>query len=145
MATLLIRVPYVYGTGDDRPGIINTLARKALAGQDIATHFYRNGAPAMQLLHVRDLAQVLRSAACNNWTGVVHLPGETIFTDELARRIIRLAGSESRHCYVELPGEYHKIRLGTNRVVSWRPEIALDRALTEIISCLRTTPLREAS
>ena len=104
--TLIVRVPHVYGPGDDRPGTLRTLASKALAGQPIVTHRYRGCAPAMDLLHVRDLARALRSALEQGLTGMLHLgSGHPIRTDELARLITKITASESTLSTIELPGK----------------------------------------
>jgi UDP-glucuronate decarboxylase len=140
--TLIIRVPKVYGPGDERPGIVNTFARLAIAGKPIATHRYQNGVPKIDLLHVGDLARALQLTLENNLNGVLHLNSERLVsTDELARLVINIAASSSQTSYVELPSRHRSVQL-VSRVaydqLGWRPRIDLNAGLAELIDYVRT-------
>jgi nucleoside-diphosphate-sugar epimerase len=143
LSTLVVRSSHVYGPGDERPGILNTLVRKALTQQDIVTHHYQNGAPFIDLIHVTDLAQALRLAIEKNLTGVLHVAsGNPIATDELARLITRKASSSGKVTSIEMPGNYCMVRLESTiarTFLKWQPVIDLETGLSEIIDHTRTS------
>lgn len=141
LPVLLVRTTRVYGPGDDRPGVLNTLIRRALADQEITVHRYQNGAPHINLIHVNDLARALRVALEKRLTGVVHVVSkEPISTHELARLIVRKANSSSRVVDVEMPGNYREVRLESmiaHSIPEWKPTTDLETGLSELITHAR--------
>jgi UDP-glucose 4-epimerase len=141
LTALLVRASHVYGPEDERPGILNTLVNKALARQEIVTHRYQNGAPFIDLIHVRDLARALRLAIEKRLTGVLHIAsGNPVATDELARLIVRKLGSSSVVSSIEMPANYSMVQLESTiagPTLEWRPGIDLETGLSELIDHAR--------
>jgi nucleoside-diphosphate-sugar epimerase len=144
---LVVRSSHVYGPGDERPGILNTMVRKALSQQEIVTHHYQNGAPFIDLVHINDLARALWLAIEKQLTGVLHVAsGNPIATDELARLIVRKASSSSNVASIEMPGNYRMARLESTIariVLEWQPTINLEIGLSELIARVRQSPTKE--
>lgn len=140
---LVVRSSYVYGPGDKRPGILNTLVRKALTQQEIVTHRFQNGAPFIDLIHVTDLAHALRLAIEKKLIGVLHVASANpIATDELARLITRTARSSSKVTSIEMPGNYCTARLESSiarTILQWQPSIDLESGLSEVIEHARAS------
>src|SRR5690606_7462347 len=59
LACALLRLGPVYGIGGERPKFVHTFIEKAVRGETISTHRYRNGRPALDLLHISDAAQAI--------------------------------------------------------------------------------------
>jgi UDP-glucuronate decarboxylase len=144
LAALVVRPSHVYGPGDDRPGILNTIVRKALAQEQIVTHQFQNGAPFIDLIHVHDLARALRLAIEKQLTGVLHVAsGNPIGTDQLARLIVHMAGSSSRVASIEMPGDHRMVQMESttaNTTLDWRPAIDLESGLSDLIAHARAAP-----
>ncbi len=144
---LIVRPTHVYGPGDERPWVLNTMIRKALAQQEVTTHRYQNGAPPIDLIHVRDLARALQFAVEKQLTGVLHVAsGNPISTHDLAGLIVRKANSRSKVVGVEMPGDYNMVRLESkiaNAVSEWRPTIDLDTGLSELVAPGRQNPIKD--
>jgi nucleoside-diphosphate-sugar epimerase len=148
LTTLIVRPTHVYGPGDQRPGIVNTLIRKALSQQEMVTHRFRNGAPFLDLLHVKDLAQAIGLAIEKHLSGVLHIAsGTPVTTDELARMLVRLTGSSSAISSIEMPRNYNMAHLESmiaDPVLGWRPRIDLAAGLSELIDQTHTNaPLEQ--
>ncbi len=147
MHALIVRAPYVYGEGDERPWLLNTLIRKALCGDDVVTHHYRNGSPIIDLLHIRDLANAILLAMKAGLTGVLHVSADSpVTTRELANRIIHVAGSSGSHSAVEMSGDYSTVRLVSNmggRLPQWTSAVSLDVGLREVVSSMARDLLKD--
>ena len=144
---LIVRPTHLYGPGDERPSVLNTMIRKALAQQEVTTHRYQNGAPLIDLLHVRDLARALQFVVEKQLTGVLHVAsGNHISTRDLAGLIVRKANSSSKVVGVEMPGDYSMVRLDSTIVTAipeWKPTIDLETGLSELIASARQSPIKE--
>jgi UDP-glucuronate decarboxylase len=138
LEALIVRPAQLYGAGDERPSFLNTFVRKALAGVVIQTHRFSNGAPCVDVLHVGDFARGVALAIGRRVTGTLHLAsGEHRATDELAREIVRIAGSVSTVQVIDLPGPCTRTMLDAGyarRALGWSPEIALADGLREVLS-----------
>lgn len=135
---LVVRPTHVYGPGDERPWVLNTMIRKALAQKEITTHRYKNGTPLIDLIHVRDLARALQFAVEVQLTGVLHVAsGKPITTRDLANLIVRKTNSSSKVVSVEMPGDYSMVRLDSTiatAILEWGPTIDLETGLSELIA-----------
>ncbi len=147
LPSLIVRSSYIYGEGDERPWLLNTLIRKALCGEDVVTHHYENGSPFIGLLHVSDLAKALLLAMDVGLTGILHVPSaDRITTHELAKSIIHMTDSSSRLSSVEMPGNYHSVRLVSNigsRLPQWAPAVSLEVGLRAVIAALAEDLLKD--
>jgi len=147
LPVLIVRPSYIYGEGDERPWLLNTLIRKALRGDDVVTHHYENGSPLIDLLHVSDLAKALSLAMEVGQTGVLHVSSDNrITTRELAKRIVRMAGSSSRLASVEMPGGYRAVRLVSkirSRLPQWAPTVSLEAGLRRVVAALAQDLLKD--
>ncbi len=146
---LVVRTSYVYGPGDERPGILNTLVRKALSQQEIVTHCYKNGPPSVDLVHVHDLACALKTAVKKQLTGIVHITsGSPIATDELARRTVQKSRSNSKVVRIDMPGNHRMVQLESTlarTVLEWQDTIDFDTGLSELIEHTRSGALQGES
>jgi UDP-glucuronate decarboxylase len=138
LATLVVRPSHVYGPGDDRPGILNTMVRKALAKEQIITHQFQNGAPFIDLIHVHDFSRAIQLAIEKQLTGVLHLSsGNPVTTKQLAHLVVRMAGSSSRVASIEMPGNHRIVQLEStiaNTTLDWRPAINLEAGVSKLIA-----------
>jgi nucleoside-diphosphate-sugar epimerase len=127
--------------------MLNTMIRKALAQQPVTTHRYQNGAPLIDLIHVRDLARVLQLAVEKQLVGVLHVAsGNPISTRDLAGLIVRKANSSSKVVDVEMPGDYSMVRLESkiaSAIPEWRPTVDLETGLSELIASANQSPNKE--
>ncbi|WP_295385485.1 NAD(P)-dependent oxidoreductase [uncultured Thiodictyon sp.] len=141
LSALIVRHPHLYGVGDERPGIVNTLIRKALLQQQILTHCFNNGAPVIDITHVDDFVRALSLAIERQLTGILHVAsGNPIRMDELARLVVRLTDRGSTVASVAMPGNHSMVRLESRilyPVLKWRSAIDLKTGLSELIpSCI---------
>lgn len=147
MPTLIVRPPRVYGPGDERPWVLNTMVRKALAGEDITTHRYRNGFPVIELLHVIDLASALSSALETDLTGVLHVSAaNSISTHDLAETVMRIAKSSSRLVTAEIPGDFRSVQLVSqiaHAIPEWTPTVRLEAGLAGLVASISQDSLKD--
>lgn len=138
---LIIRPTHLYGPGDERPSFLNTFMRKAIAGSDIDTHHFANGAPDVDVLHVDDFARSVVLAIRKGVTGVLHLAsGTCLSSGELAGQIARIAGSGSRVRVINLSGQCSHNVLDASRarsVLGWKPEITLAEGLRDTLAHIK--------
>lgn len=138
LRTLVIRPSRIYGAIDQHPSMLKTFIRKAFAGEDIVTHCYANGPALLDLIHIRDVACAVRLALIQKMTGVLHLvSGKSVATDDLARMIVRLAGSASNVCSIDLPVKHPFIPLQSSfaePVLGWTPTVDLETGIIDLLS-----------
>lgn len=138
---LVVRPTHLYGPGDERPTFLNTFMRKALAGSEIDTHHFVNGAPSVDVLHVDDFARGVVLAIRNGMTGVLHLAsGDFLSSGELAGQIVRIAGSGSRIRGINLPAQCSHNVLDASRarsILGWKPEIPLAEGLRDVLAHIK--------
>lgn len=136
----LLRAGAVYGPGSDRPKVIHDTIRKARAGEEIVTHRYANGLPALDLLHVVDLRAALAAAVERRPEGTFHLgTGVLTTTAAVAEQIVALLGSESRIRTLELAGSTSNIALESGRATAalgWRAQIPLAEGLRTLLDAV---------
>ena len=138
LCTLIVRTSYVYGPGDERPWLVNTLIRKALDGEDIITHRYCNGSPLIDLIHVDDLVNALLLAVQQRLKGVLHVSAkDMITTGDLAEMIVRASGSRSTLTSIDMPDDFRSVclesRIGT-AIPAWMPKVGLEEGLKGLIN-----------
>lgn len=135
---LLVRPTHVYGLGDERPTMLNTLIRKALAQHEITTHLFQNGSPYVDFIHVSDLSRAMKLAIDKKLTGMLHVAsGNLISTEKLAELIVSMTNSNSRLSNLKMPGTYSSFSLDSsvaNTILGWRPTVDIETGLRELIA-----------
>ncbi len=94
---LKLRYCSIYSSTSDKPRFLHTFIKKAIAGEEIISHRYKNGPPRMELLHMDDLIPVLSKIIQENLEGCYHIGGGGFHsTLDIARMIIDALKSTSR-------------------------------------------------
>jgi nucleoside-diphosphate-sugar epimerase len=92
----LLRPGPVYGPGSDRPRFIYNFFDKAVRGEPIVAHRFRNGHPHLDLLFIGDLTAALIAAVDRRPDGAFNLgTGAGTSTTRVAELIVELVGSSS--------------------------------------------------
>ncbi len=135
---LLLRSSPVYGAASDRPRFIRNFLAKARRGEAIVTHRYRNGPPALDLLHVDDLRRAVGVAVERRIEGVLHVgTGRLTSTAEVASIVCRAVGSTSTIGVAKIDEEVGNIAMDAgraHRLLDWRPAISVEDGLAELIA-----------
>lgn len=133
----LVRAAPLYGAGSDRPKFIHSFIEAARCGRPITTHRYRNGDPALDLLHIDDLRRALTRVIETGFVGDLNLgTGTLTSTPEIARLIGDLLSVEFglRHQIVD--ADVASVAMDSAkacRVLSWSHRITLREGLSRII------------
>ncbi|MBU1003189.1 MAG: NAD(P)-dependent oxidoreductase [Proteobacteria bacterium] len=122
----ILRSGLVYGRGGG-PNFMQGFVRRALGGGPIVTHAYRNGPPALDLLHqddwVRACLSLLKDGAGG---GVYHCgSGRLVQTHDVALGIATALSSPSRVEAVRIDDVTANVLLVSeklNRATGWTPE-----------------------
>ncbi len=132
-----LRSSPVYGPGSDRPKFISNFVRKALRDELIVTHQYINGFPALDLLHLSDLAEAIQSALGERPDTTINLgSGVGTSTAAVAQMIVEITDSRSRIEHREIAEYAGNIVMDTGRATSllgWRSRIELRRGLETLV------------
>jgi len=143
LPVLIIRPSFLYGAEDDRRNFFNTFVRKAILGEEIVTHHFKDGPARVDLLHIKDFANAVRMAVNQRIEGVLHVAsGALITTRELAERLVACIGSESTVRQIEMPGLNNLAQLDARRArtgLGWEPYISLEEGILDVYSC-KITP-----
>lgn len=133
----VIRSGPVYGLGGDKPKFIFNFIDKALKNEPITTHLYNNGHPALDLMHVKDLARAIDAVIAKNIEGVVHVgTGVLTTTQEIAGHIKHLLGSASSISHVSIDASVASIAMDTDKakaLLDWASEVSLLDGLRELL------------
>jgi len=136
----LIRSSPVYGPGSDRPKFIYTFIEKARRDEPIVTHRYANGDPALDLLHVSDIAQAITKVVAVRFIGDLNIGTGTVSTTrQIAEWIVRWLTSGSTVHSVAIAREVANIAMDYGRAeqeIGWRPEIAVKDGLRALVEQL---------
>lgn len=134
----VIRSSPVYGLGSNRPRFIWNFLEKAIRDEEIITHRYANGFPALDLLHVEDLCAAILVTVKGSVKGSINVgTGVATSTAEIARRIVDLVGSRSTIHHHEIDGNVANIVLDNRRAaetLGWQPRIRLSEGLGTIVT-----------
>ncbi|NYT46283.1 NAD(P)-dependent oxidoreductase [Alcaligenaceae bacterium] len=133
----VIRSGPVYGSGADKPKFIFNFMDKALKNEPIATHLYNNGYPALDLMHVRDLARAIYAVIAKNSEGVIHVgTGVLTTTQDIAGHIKNLLGSTSSISHVSIDASVASIAMNAEKakaLLDWTAEVSLLDGLKELL------------
>jgi nucleoside-diphosphate-sugar epimerase len=137
----LIRSGPVYGEGGDKPRFLYNFIEKATHAATITTHRYRNGPPALDLLHVDDfvsaVAAMLRtgsSASFNIGTG------KLTSTKEVAEILKNSLGSRSKLEEVPIDADVASVAMNWDRAAAaldWQPKISLAVGLERVLAGIK--------
>ncbi|GAB4503722.1 MAG: hypothetical protein Fur0043_07140 [Anaerolineales bacterium] len=120
LESLIIRSGPVYGARSERPKFIWNFLAKARKNEDIVTHQYLNGLPALDLLYIDDLVSALGKAIKADLCGELHVgTGVGVTTAEVARLIIEKTGSRSRLSQVMIDDYVGNIMMDSRRAKTW--------------------------
>jgi len=138
----LLRSSPVYGPACGRevlrPKFLFNFIEKALRSDDIVTHYYKNGEPALDLLNVDDLARAFLFVLKSGFTGVLNLgTGILTSTHDIARMIARKLNSRSiikngtiDACTASIAMDWSKAQ----SEIGWAPEVVLENGIQEILT-----------
>lgn len=134
----VLRSSPVYGPESDRPRFLWTFARKAVRGEPIVTHRYRNGPPVLDLLYIDDLVAALVAAVERLPGEVIHVgSGTGVTTLDVARLIVERTGSKSAVRQMDLDAWAPHVVMDVERAASllgWRPRVALPEGIESILA-----------
>jgi len=134
----LLRFSPIYGPDSDRPKFIYNFIEKAKRSQTIITHCYKNGPPALDLLHIDDLVSAFIATLKAEFTGTVNIgTGVLTSTREIAEMLRDRIGSSSRIAPAAIEAEVASIAMNWRRAeteLNWRPTISLDDGLERLLS-----------
>jgi len=133
----VIRSSPVYGVGSDRPKFIYNFIDKARRGETIVTHTYRNGDPALDLLHASDLARLISSVVQTAFIGTLNVgSGVTHTTHAIAERIVQVLGSRSEIRKTQIDADTARIAMDygrANQRLDWEPSIRFEDGLLDLL------------
>lgn len=134
----VLRFSPIYGPGGAQPRFLYRVAEQARAGNEVVTHQYQNGRPALQLLHVEDAAHAILLAAKKCHLGFFNIAGdESMATCEIAKRLVEGMGKPFRGREIKLEGSTARIVLDCTKArvkIGWRPCRKLEKSLVEVFS-----------
>lgn len=134
----VIRSSPAYGTGSDKPKFLYNFIDKAKRNEPILTHRYANGDPALDLLHVDDLASVIARTVRSKCIGTLNVgTGVTTSTHSIATLVTRMLRSSSKIEQTPIDAECANIAIDYGRarsLLEWCPTITLERGLERILS-----------
>jgi len=138
----LLRSSPVYGPGSNRPKFIFTFIEKARKGESITTHRYINAEPALDLLHVTDIARAIAKTVAVRFVGDLNIGTGTVSsTRQIAEWIVQWLKSLSTIDIVPIRRNVANIAMDygkAKREVGWCPEITVEdgvRAVVEQVVC----------
>jgi dTDP-glucose 4,6-dehydratase len=120
---------------------VPTFIQQALAGERITVH--GDGMQTRSLCYVDDLIEGLFRLLVSDETGPVNIGNPREITmDELARRIVDIAGGGSELVHVERPVDDPEVRRPdislARRTLGWEPVVDLEEGLRQTIDWART-------
>lgn len=137
LISLIIRSSPVYGVQSDRPKFIWNFLSKARQGQEIVTHRYLNGFPALDLLHIEDLGAALFKALTSEVTGELNVgSGTLVTTAEVARLLIEKTGSPSTIRHLPIESYIGNIAMDYSRakkLLGWQPSVNISQGLDQYL------------
>lgn len=142
--TRIIRIFNTYGPhmNPDDGRVVSNFIVQALKGEDITV--YGDGKQTRSFCYIDDLIEgMYRMMENDDFTGPVNLgnPGEFTML-ELAEKVLRLTGSNSKLVYCDLPGDdptkrRPDISLAMEKL-DWQPTIPLEEGLVKTIAYFKS-------
>ncbi|MEZ0394866.1 MAG: NAD-dependent epimerase/dehydratase family protein [Anaerolineales bacterium] len=143
LESLIIRSGPVYGTRSQRPKFIWNFLAKARKNEDIVTHRYWNGLPALDLLYIDDLLAALWKAVRLDICGELNIgTGVGVTTAEVARLLVEKTGSRSRISQVAIDDYVGNIVMDYRRaraLLGWEPQVTISQGLEQYLQSSEET------
>jgi nucleoside-diphosphate-sugar epimerase len=134
---LMLRASNVYGREGTAPRFIWNFKAKAAKNEDIITHEYLNGIPALDLLHVSDLRHALVLAIESDLHGDFNIgTGELISTAWAAEHIVGAMKSQSKISHTQIRDHVGNIAMDYTKArneLGWEPRISFIEGVREIL------------
>jgi nucleoside-diphosphate-sugar epimerase len=116
-----------------RPHFLRNFAQKALHGEPINTHRYKNGSPCLDLLHACDLERGIAEICKREFEGEINLGGGVFkSTEEIASLLVKLAGSKSPVLRHDIDDHFTSLVVDLSHAeneLSWHPQQDLAEGL----------------
>ena len=139
----LLRSSPVYGLGSDRPKFLWSFIDKALQSLPIVTHRYRNGEPALDLLHADDCVLAVLAVVRSDFVGTLNLgTGILTSTRQIGQLIVETLGSDSRIGHCDIDTDVACVAMdcrAAKQKIAWSPQIDLEKGLEAILSNVKKT------
>jgi nucleoside-diphosphate-sugar epimerase len=143
----ICRLAPVYGPDASRPRLIRTFHEAILRDKTVITHRFRNGRPAMDLLHVTDAVEALVCVAETNHSEIYHFgTGQLHSTADIASTIGRLVDRRVSLGEIEIADDTSNIAFRSEkakRTLGWQAKIGLEAGLASVVSDEVFLPSRE--
>jgi nucleoside-diphosphate-sugar epimerase len=138
LSCLTLRSGPVYGAFGDKPKFIFNFISKALRGETISTHEYKNGAPSLDLLYVDDFVAALLAALKSDFTGDLNTgTGQLTSTKEVAKMVVEKLGSKSQVEQVTIDTGVASVAMNWRKareVLNWQPVIEVEDGIERVLS-----------
>lgn len=132
----IVRCSPVYGAGRG-PKFIYNFIEKAINGEAIVTHRYKNGFPCVDLLHIDDIVSALVALINGNFSGVLNIgSGKAISTDEVAKIIVKFLDSKSHISHCDIDDYAPNVVMNISRAkreLGWEPMVGTQEGLRGVI------------
>lgn len=137
----IARFAPVYGPGGDRPRLIGTFHQSLLRGETISTHRFRNGRPALDLLHVTDAAQALCSLISSGIDDDFHFGSGTLTeTAAIAQLIAEIVQKPLRLDEIEIDDETSNVAMisaKAARRLDWKASVDVETGFRRMLNITR--------
>lgn len=134
----VLRPGYVYGPGMDKDRALAKFINKAMAGEEIILHKYKNGFPAYDFLFVGDLIKAVSSAVDANFSTSLNLgTGVGTSTYEAVGLILSATNSKSIVKVLNVSSNAPSLIVDPSEArntMSWSTEWSLTRGLSACLN-----------
>ncbi|MCK4870754.1 MAG: NAD-dependent epimerase/dehydratase family protein [Gammaproteobacteria bacterium] len=134
----IIRSSPVYGTGANKPKFIYNFIDKAKHSERIVTHHYRNGPPALDLLHLDDFVEAITCTFRQGYFGTLNIgTGIVTSTRAIAEMIKAEIGSTSNIEQTQIDATTACITMNYQKakhVLGWEPSVTLQAGLMRVLA-----------
>lgn len=133
----IIRSSPVYGFGASKPKFIYNFIDKAQHSELITTHHYRNGSPALDLLHLDDFVDAIARTFIHGYIGTLNVgTGVVTSTLDIAEMIKAEIGSGSIINQTQIDAPTACIAMNNQKaqqVLGWKPSITFQVGLQRLL------------
>lgn len=130
---VVCRFSAIYGPGGARPRLLHKFWEAANRGEEIVTHRFRNGRPALDLLYVDDAARAIELVLTSPGSDVFHFgTGELVNTQTIGRLVCKIANRDVPFAEIDIDDNVHNIAFRSDKAalgLDWRPMVSLEKGL----------------
>jgi len=138
VACSICRLAPVYGPGGHRPYFIRAFYDLLLNEELVRTHRFRNGRPALDLLHISDAVDALRLVLETKVSDVFHFgTGDLHTTFDCAALIAKVVGRRLKHSEIDIEEDISNIMFVSRKArttLGWYPKISIEEGLPSLLS-----------